>query len=227
MLTICTWLWGNKYSVEDVSRLHRALTRNHKTPFRFLVVTDNPEPVQAVGLEATRIPVEDKKLSHRKGCFARLRMFDPAWQQANKIEERLACVDLDVVVTRELDVLFDRPERFVIFQGANATNPCPFNGSLMMLRPGSHPEVWSEFSLEKAAKVPWFQFPDDQSWLHHMVPQAAAWHAGPRSGVYAFRKREWPRDTVDLPADARLVAFPGWRSPEQFQHVKWVREHWK
>jgi hypothetical protein len=86
--------------------------------------------------------------------------------------------------------------------------------------------LWDEFSIEKATKIPFYEFPDDQGWIHAMVPKAASWPCGPASGIYAFRKPGWPKDDK-LPADARLVCFPGARDPSQFQHLPWIREHWR
>lgn len=171
---------------------------------------------------------EDVYLTETKGCFCRLRMFDPAWQETNGIKagDRIVCIDLDVVVTGPLDELFDRPEDFVILKGANSANPCPYNGSLQMLRAGKHSDVWSDFSLEAARKVPWFSFPDDQSWLAARVPDAAGWKAGSESGVYAFQKPGWPTGEA-LPSDAKIVAFPGWRDPSKFTRLDWVQENWK
>jgi hypothetical protein len=54
-------------------------------------------------------------------------------------------------VTGPLDPLFDRKDDFTILQGINTTNPCPYNGSIWMLKAGARPEVWSEFSLENYA----------------------------------------------------------------------------
>ena len=153
-------------------------------------------------------------------------MFDPAWQAEHGITGRLVCMDLDMIITGPLDELFDRPEPFAILQGANAANPCPYNGSLMQLRAGAHPEVWSEFNLEAARAAPFYEFPDDQGWLAHKVPNAAGWRAGPESGAYAFQKPGWPRGEA-LPRNARVVAFPGWRDPIGFQHLPWVQEHWR
>lgn len=211
MLTVCTWLWGAKYGESDVRKLQAGLKRHLKQPYRFVVC----QPGQ-----------EDRHLTEIKGCFARLRMFDPAWQAQHPDADRFVCIDLDVVVTRELDPLFYRPETFLILQGANAANPCPFNGSLWMLRPGTRPDVWADFSLEAAAKVPHYDYPDDQAWMAHKLPQASGWKAGPQSGVYAFKKPGWPKGD-DLPGDARLVVFPGWRSPEKFSHLSWVKQHWQ
>lgn len=185
--------------------------RNIKQEFRFGVFA--PE-------------AEDEYLTKLPGCFCRLRMFDPEWQDRNGISGRLVCVDLDVVVTGELDEVFDRPEKFVILQGANAANPCPFNGSVMMLRTGSRPDVWKDFSLKRAEEVPYYEFPDDQAWLAHKVPDAGGWKAGPESGIYAFQKPGWPKGE-SLPAGAKLVAFPGWRDPSRFAHLDWVKRHWQ
>lgn len=209
-LTICTWLWGSKYGREYVERLSSGLRRHLKQPYQFLVVYPD---------------AEDNYLTELPGCLVRLRMFDPAWQAQRHID-RLVCIDLDVIIMAELDPLFDRDEPFVILQGANSSNPCPYNGSLMMLRAGCHSEVWTDFSLEAVNAIPFDLYPDDQEWIAHKIPNAAGWKAGSESGVYAFGKPGWPSGE-QCPPDARLVAFPGRRDPKQYQHLKWVRINWR
>ncbi|TIV05127.1 MAG: hypothetical protein E5W02_28530, partial [Mesorhizobium sp.] len=92
-----------------------------------------------------------------------------------------------------------------------------------MLKAGYRPDVWHEFSLELAAKVPFHEFPDDQAWLADMLPDAGSF--GPEDGVYAFQKRGWPKGEA-LPKNAKIVAFPGWRDPSQYVRLDWVQEHW-
>lgn len=223
MLTIATWLWGSKYSGSDVEKLAAGVRRHLKERHRFICLTDH-------GLSFVNHikchPIQDGKLLEVPGCFARLRMFDPEWQKAHGIDDRLVCMDLDTVITGNLDPLFDRPEPFLILQGGNSANPCPYGGALMMLRPGVHPELWLDFSLEKAAKIKFHEFPDDQGWIWHKVPNAAGWKCGPESGVYVFRKPGWPLND-DLPRNARLVTFNGWRAPHTFRHLPWVSGNWK
>jgi hypothetical protein len=155
-------------------------------------------------------------------------MFDPAWQERHGIApgDRVVNLDLDMVVTGALDPLFDREDDFTILQGINTTNPCPYNGSIWMLRAGARPDVWSDFSLENYAKfkVPVHAFPDDQGWFHTLMPTAGAW--GPKDGVYGFRKKHWPSGEA-LPEGARIVAFPGWRDPSKFEHLDWVQSNWR
>lgn len=210
-LIISTWCWGSKYGSDHVDKLRFAVARNLSTPHRFAVF----EPM-----------AEDQHLTEIKGCFARLRTFDPAWQAENGIEpgDRIVCLDLDLIVTGSLDGLFDREEPFVILQGVNSSNPCPFNGSLWMLEAGYRPDVWREFSPELAEKVPFYEFPDDQAWLADMLPDAGSF--GPEDGVYAFQKRGWPKGE-SLPRNAKVVCFPGWRDPSQYTRLDWVQQHWR
>jgi hypothetical protein len=207
-LILTTWVWGDKYGPDYIAKLEGSIARNMTEPYEFRVIrTDDP-------------------LIHEKGCFARLRAFDPYWQaeQGFMPGDRIVCMDLDLVVTGSLDGLFDRPEPFVILTGVNSSNPCPYNGSLWMLRAGYRADVWGDFSLEAAAKVPFDSFPDDQAWMAAKLPDAGAF--GPETGVYGFHKPGWPKGE-HLPKGARIVAFPGWRDPVGFQHLDWVKQHWR
>lgn len=224
-LTICTWLWGTKYSTMYVERLYRGLRQQLRQSFRFIVLTENHRIANfTIGIERHAIP--NPELTTVKGCFVRLRMFDPVWQAWHGISGKIVSIDLDAIVTGELDPLFDRDDSIVLLKGANAANPCPFNGSIYMFRAGAHAELWTRFSLAAVKDIKQYEFPDDQGWFWHMIPTAATWEVGVRSGIYAFRKPQWPRDD-HLPADARLVVFPGKRDPIQFSHLPWIRKHWR
>ena len=205
-----TWLWGDKYSADYVTRLVHGLQRGLAQKYNFIVA--HPQLTDDLLL---------------KGCLCRLRMFSEEWQVDHGIEagDRVVCLDLDLVIVGPLDGLFDRTEDLVILQGANAANPCPYNGSVMMFRAGAHQELWDELRLDAVYKIPKYEFPDDQGWIWFKVPNAAGWPVGPSSGIYAFRKPQWPKDDR-LPADARIVAFPGYRDPAQFRHLPWIQRHW-
>jgi hypothetical protein len=225
VLAIITWLWGNKYSPEYVWRLHRGVARNLKQPFRFLLMTERERGLDVpAGIE--RHAIKDPAFCKIPGCFARLRMFNPGWQQARELDGPVVCLDLDIVITGSLDALFAHDDPFVVLHGANSSNPCPYNCSVFMFQPGAYPELWSDFSIPASYKIPFHEFPDDQGWIHHKVPRAAAWHVGPPSGIYAFRKPMWPQGD-ELPADARIVCFPGKRDPAAFvRQLAWIRQHW-
>lgn len=205
------FVWGTKYPQAYVDRLELGLRRHTTFPFRFRVF--HPAP-------------EDMHLTEVKGCFARLRVFDPEWQARNGIDpgDRLVIVDLDVVVTGDLEPLLTKPEPFGILCGVNSANPGKFNGSFWWTTGGYRPDVWTDFSLEAAAKVPFYEFPDDQAWLEAKLADVAG-EVGPGDGLYALHKPGWPRGDA-LPRNARLVAFPGWRDPAGYVTLDWVKRHW-
>jgi len=224
-LTICVWLWGDKYGREDVVKLHFGLQKHLKKKSRILLMTERERQIDVPkGIE--RHAIKDPELTKIPGCFARLRMFDYGWQAKREIKTPMVCIDLDVVITGNLDPIFSRSEDFVILSGANSLNPCPYNGSVWMLKPSTHGDVWTDFSLENVKKSQWHDFPDDQGWFWHKMPNAATWACGPKSGVYAFMKPGWPGKN-EFPEDAKLVVFPGWRSPAKFHHLPWIRKHWR
>jgi len=221
-LTIVTWLWGNKYTAQDVRRLSFGIRRHLKQPFRFFVFSDRP-PNENFG-DAIGRPILNPNLCARH-CFCRLRLFDPQFQAMHGIVAgRIVSIDLDAVITGPLDPLFDRPENFVILQGVNEVNPCPYNASVSMLRAGAHSEIWSEFSFEALQAIKFHEFHDDQGWIWHKIPDAAAFTVG--DGVYAFQKPGWPIGDR-LPINARIVAFFGKRKPERYRHLPWMIEHWR
>lgn len=225
MLTVSTWLWGNEYTTDDVVRLHSAVKRHLSMKFRFIVMTERERDwVPPSSIE--RHAIKDPHLLAYPGCFARLRMFDYGWQRNRNIDGNLVCLDLDIIILNRLKELFDRPETFVILAGANSVNPCPYNGSVMMLKAGYHGEVWTDFSIEEARKTPFYEFPDDQGWIAHKIPHAATWQCGRKSGIYAFKKPGWPPGLMP-PSDARIVAFPGSRRVRDYINLPWVRNNWQ
>jgi hypothetical protein len=222
-VNIITWLWGNKYGGYDVVRLAKACRKHFRGDHRFHLFTDRPgagyPPIVAVH------PISDPALCGR-ACLCRLRMFDPVWQQGYNFDGQIISLDLDLVITGELDPLFADDATFKILHGANAANPNPFNASVMMLRSGEHAAVWNEFSYEALLQTRFYEFPDDQGWIWHKLPQADGWQVGSASGIYAFQKPGWPIGKVELPADARIVTFIGHRKPQQFPQVPWIRKYW-
>lgn len=227
MVNVITWLWGDKYGVRDVNRLAHAVFKHAKSCNRFVLFSDSIERLADLDSQVEQERIPDLFLRGR-GCFPRLRMFDRTWQMSNGFfDEPIVSLDLDVVIVRSIDPLFDTPEQFLILQGANAANPNPFNASVMMLRPGFRPDVWSDFSIAAAEQTKYYEFPDDQGWIWHMLPDAAGWRVGSKSGIYAFEKPGWPKGSQALPEDARLVTFIGKRKPVQYTYLPWVQEHWE
>lgn len=227
MLHVVTWLWGQKWGVDYSQKLFAGLRRNIKQEYRTVLMSD-VHTGQSGADRVCLIPAGDYPLLDRLGCLARMRLFSREMQEqmgASK-GDRIVNIDVDAVITGELDPLFDRDDEFTIMQHFNTTNPCPFNGSLWMFRAGERHDVSDDFSLEQyhARRVPFHAIPDDQGWLHYKFPDAKAYT--PKDGVYCFRKRTWPDDDHSLPKGARVVAFPGRNPAKEVKYLDWVRKHW-
>lgn len=229
MIHFTTWMWGSKFEHADVAKLRRGIARGMgSTTHTFTCFTDQLRGKQGYTVDGVQyFGIQDPELTRIPGCFARLRMFDPAWQVQHKFSNAgdvLINVDIDTVVTGDLNPVVDRTEPFVIMQGANTANPCPYNGALILLQPGYASFVWDTFKTD--APMPFFEYPDDQGWLHYTLPGAPGWVVGPEHGVYVFRKRGWPQGSDALPRGAKLVTFVR-KHPAELGHLDWVRENWR
>lgn len=225
MIHIVSWFWGHKYSPVYIPKLRDALKRNIHQPYTFNVASKGAW-LQGSGWNAWSIA--DWHLLKEPGCIVRIRMFDWKWLECHGVNkgDKVVNLDIDSVVVANLDPLFDKYDRydsFAILQGINTTNPNPYNGSLWMFTAGEHRDVWEDFSLEALHQVPKHSIYDDQAWLWHKLPNANGF--GPDDGVYGYKKKFWPKGT-DLPENARLVVFPGKRSPHRLDYVDWVVKHW-
>ncbi len=226
LTTVITWLWGTKYGARDVSRLCKRVKDTLKTPHRFVAFCDRYDKDITPLAEVRLIEKEDFPLMTRS-CFVRLRMFDPNWQRQNGFDERIISIDLDNVIIDRLDQPFNNNNSFMILQHVNTVNPNPFNASVMMLRAGMHPEVWMDFTPEKAARTPFHEFPDDQGWIHYKLPNALGWTAGPSTGIYGFKKKGWPGGSgTHLPPNAKIICFMGYRKPIDYSDVSWIQKYW-
>jgi len=229
VLTVVSWLWGDKYSHIDVAKLFAGVDRNLRQHRRFVLFTD--QDIKGLPKDIELVPIKDRGYEMMdRSCFCRLRIFDRDTQRRLGLTDRIACIDLDAIVVDQIDDLFNNNEDFLILTGANSSNPNPFNCSVMMLKAGKHHEVWDDFTLEVAKSVPYYEFPDDQGWIWHKLPKAKGWRCGVDSGIYAFQKPGWPSVTLSdrLPFNAKIVCFVGSKKPHQYvDRLRWLRENWR
>jgi hypothetical protein len=247
IVSAAAWRWGNKYPVNYVNILFHSIRRNlsPKTQLQFICISDDDRgldpaidwlPIQLLP------PPAIEAIAVMDGCYARLVVFDPDFPNilnSAGIEppKRLTVFDLDAVVCGPMDALFMRQEPFIIAQGIHYLHT-KFNGSLIQLKLGYRPDVWTDFSVEAARPFTYHQSPEgdlvyqstDQSWLFHKFGGRAAQFTPRGSGVYGYGKPGWPQGGTALPANARIVFFPGQRDPKDpvlQEKLPWIKEHWR
>lgn len=229
------WKWAppkgyrSTFTAETVNVLGRMLARHFPHPHKLICVTDDSSGIDmSIEVQKPWNDFADVPSPHGQknpSCYRRLRLFAP--DAGAYFGPRFVSLDLDVVIVGDLTPLFDRPEDFVIW--GDYTNPrTPYNGSLMMLRAGACPQVWTDFdpkvSPQQAMKAGFWG--SDQGWISYKVRDAATWKKA--DGVYSFRNHLRPQ-LGRLPEAARLVAFHGEIDPwhPEAQGLAWVREAWR
>lgn len=233
-ITFVCWRWlspvgyRSVFGVETVYALAEMIRRHYPKPHRFVCVTDQPELLKKV--ETIRIwddcaAIPSPFGRHNPSCYRRLKVFAP---DAGKLfGDRIVSMDLDTVIVRNIEPLFDRPEDFVIW-GCSDFPTQWYNGGLFMLRTGTRPQVWTTFDPETSPGVSLRArcFGSDQGWIRYVLGnKEATW--GEKDGVYSFRKHLAPMGDV-LPAAARIVNFHGKVDPwsQRAQQFKWIRKYY-
>lgn len=228
MLTVLTWLWAQpksrtKYTAEHVNIWASMVRRNLSMPHRIACVTNLPDGIDpAVAIITPPGDFEDihnpRWTNGKPQCYRRLSMFRR--DAAGIFGERFACMDLDCVIGRPLDPLFDRPEDLVLFKGTASTRP--YNGSLMLIRAGCRPRVYEDFDQAAALESGALFCGSDQAWLAHRLGWGEkVW--GEDDGVVHYRSGY--RAGRPVP---RIVFFPGALKPWMITAGdKYARAHYR
>ncbi len=215
-LTVACFLWDGepadrrtRYGVHHVHVL-RSMCARHLPPHRFVCLADRDVP----DVETHRIDHDALKWGKR---YPKLLLW--RGDMAATLGHRALYLDLDCVVVGNLATLVDRDEDVVLWRDPGKR--ARYNTSLVLFRPGRHPEIWDGFRPgwhHRGARGPG----TDQAWVGRVLGSGVAtW--GPEDGVYSY-KRDLKQG--DLPSDARVVFFHGTPKPWEVSNP-WVRRHWR
>lgn len=232
--TIVTWRWPphdgyrSKYGPETINTLAAMVRRNYGRPHRFVCVTDDTRGIDP------RIEVipDFKDFTHLQSphgpknpaCYRRLRMFHP--EIATHFGSRFVSMDLDMVIVGDLVPLWDRPEDIVLYGDTGPRSH--YNGSMILLKAGSRPQVWTEFDPQESPRLAkranfWGS---DQGWLSYKLgKREARW--GKADGVYSYRNDIAPKNGI-LPENAIVAVFHGGTDPwhPRAQLLPWVSQNY-
>ncbi len=234
-LTVVCFKWKpnpgyrTKYNAWHVNRLAGMFRHHLHMPFEFACITDDTQ-----GIECRTIPLWDDLAAvpnphgqREPSCYRRLKLF--SHEARELVGERVLWIDLDMVLTGDVTPLLDRSEDVVLLP-TDSPN-IPVNGSMVLLTPGAHAEVWDSFDPEASPKLARKAgcYGSDQGWLGYCLKdKAALWSPGPGGdGIYYFGQHLRSMGGR-LPEDARIVSFHGRGSPwgDSEQSMAWVRKHY-
>lgn len=222
--------YRSQFNFKHVNILFHMVSRNYRKPFRFHVVTDNPDHIDP-DIIIHKLWDDHAHLPSPSGhgnpsCYRRLKVFS---QEARQMfGERIVTLDLDVVITGDMAPLWDRTEDIVLW---GDTHPTTFyNGSMVLLKAGARKHVWENFDPDRSPALAKSagHFGSDQGWISAALgPHEMKW--GKADGVYSFRNDILPTYQGMLPKNARIVVFHGGHDPwgPIAQRLPWVRDNWR
>ena len=230
--------WGTKYPADYVNRLYSMVARNIRRPFRFVCLTDDNSDLSE-NIEFFPLPELSVNLSGPERGWNKLSVFS---QELYDLKGKVLCLDLDLIITGDLDDLFDYPGAVMIIKDWVKRDGTG-NSSVYRFEVGAHPEVLSEFeaSFDKIKAV----YRNEQEYLSAILMQKNALVYWPDNWCRSFKRhclRPWSffisRETK-IPADARVIVFHGKPDPHdaiggesgkwyrRFKPATWINEHWR
>ena len=191
MLTVIFWLWNQpgsrtRYTGEHVNIAADMVDRHLAMDHEIACVTDMPEGIdQRVRIitppgdfEDVRIPSwGDERAPGLPQCFRRIAMFRP--DAADIFGEHFVSMDLDCVISDSLDPLFDHDRDFRMYRGT--TDARPYNGSMLQMRAGCRPHVYTAFTPELAVEAGKMYLGSDQAWISY-ASDGVRRHGASRTG---------------------------------------------
>lgn len=245
MISVVCYFWVDSsrrrsYQIgpEDVRIWDRMIARNLTVPHRRICVTHRPDLIDFM----ETVELDTRK--HVPGtCAVKLMTWRP--DIAPILGERILMMDVDCVVTGNLDSLVDRPEDCVFWRNPNYVEGGKrgfYQGSMQLLTAGARPYIWEDFDPETSPGFYNRRFGGaEQAWISERLNTSypepgwewkeAYWTEA--DGVYGagrlFNGKMGEGVQTELPANAKIVFTPGDRSPSQEgvqQAHPWMAEHY-
>jgi hypothetical protein len=238
VITVVTHLWNDPDRDRDyvftpghVRIMRNMVKRNLTLPHRFVCITDETPCIELEDIETYPLNWD----YHVPGsCFIRLDMRTPKF--AERIgATRILSLDLDLVIVGNIDGIVDRTERMIFLRNPNFPKPkrAFYQGSIQLFDAGAGRELAEDFVKDEkwiAENVNWRFGGAEQAWISERL----GWdqpHWTYHDGIYGagWMAEQWGVPN-SLPANARMVVFPGRRMPDQ-PHTRmeypWIEEHYR
>ena len=197
-MTVCCLRTGERYGPEYSERLHAGIARYTTKPFEFVTKTKSKYP----------------------GWWGKVGWLNPT--------ERIIVLDLDLVITGNVDFLFDYDGPFCIWKDPMKPviswydcKPC-YNSSVMSIAPGFGAEIRKKFEVEPFRVMN--EFWGDQEFISSMLPEGVdTWNEIAPGKVKSFKAD----GLNDGPGDAAICVFHGQPKMADFPPEHWVSRAWQ
>lgn len=234
-VTVVSWLWGSgsyrhKFTAQHANALEAMVRHHYDGDIRFVTITDDPR-----GITGETFPLWDdcNNLVNASGaqlpsCYRRLRLFD---REINKhFGDRICSIDLDTVITGNLNDILDRTEPFVGWHQKGQNHDRVYNGSLWIFDAEKYQFMWDDFDPKKSPQIAHNAGYNgsDQSWISYkLAGKEAAWTEA--DGVHSWPREVRHRKDKSLPEGAKVIMFHGSNKPwdkKARDESPWMKNWW-
>jgi len=232
--------WGTKYGSEYVNRLYNMVNRHTTLPFKMVCLTDDAVGINP-GVDCYDIPPLDLPANSPERGWNKLSTFESGLYG---LEGRALFLDLDVVITSNIDSFFEVEGEFLVIHDWKRPWRITGNTSVYRFTLGAFPDVLPYFrkNFDDIAK----RFRNEQAYLSWFVKEKhnnlSYWPSDWCKSYKYHCVRSLPFSYWQppiLPDDAKIIIFHGEVNPHNaitggggkwYRHIlpsPWVKEHWQ
>lgn len=211
---VCYWFrnWGDGWGPTYVKRLYSALKRNTTLPFNFYCFTDKPDKIFAEFSElCTQVQIIYFEPQF-KWNLCKFQCFE------YPLQGKVITIDLDTIITSNLDHILNFTENFITCSGAYQTDKA--GGSLVGTN-AEYGEKLLRYIKENKKYVERNTSGSERYFIRKFVPKHSFWQNN-YPGIYSYK--------VDckksLPNDAWIVRFHGSPRIHQVMDEPLVQKYW-
>jgi len=250
-LTCICIKWGTLYPTEHVNRLYRAVLRNTKRDVDFYCMTENADGLDS-GINVLPLAeqpydarmVTAQKTVKKQGALKKIAMFNPALYSEN-VGPVLA-LDLDILITGDLDELADFAPGHVVMRGPFAPDAEPRTygeGSFIKFEPKHHSFLYTSMAENPEGAVEMCKG-SEQTYTSATAHQNEMFTPYPSDWIVSFKYHCRPKRPLNLlvapklPEQARIVCFHGRPNVDEAMNgfksdplhstkpAKWISDNW-
>jgi len=230
--------WGTKYGPEYVNRLYAMVRRNLRSDFRFVCLTDDSEGIRS---EVECFPIPDLKLPDG--------LPERGWKKLTTFEADLhglkgtaLFLDVDVVITDNIDCFFDYPGEFLIIHDWKRPRRVTGNSSVYRFKIGAHADVLAQFrATQSDARA---KFRNEQAFLSDVLYKQGKLSYWPSDWCCSYKYHcipRWPSNywlEPHIATGAKIVIFHGEVNPPDalegrrnralrfVKRAPWIADYW-
>lgn len=235
MNTVLCMKWGTVYGPEYVDKLHSMVQRHLSLPHRFVCLTDDRAGIDPA-TECRPLPAIELPGVPSFSGWRKLSSFSP---ELNDLGGPILFLDLDLVITDNIDVFFTHPGEFCIIENWTQMNQGIGNSSVYRYELPKHNYVFEDWQRRGSEIL--MQHRNEQIYLSSVAKPLTFW---PDEWCRSFKRHCLPGGvrnwfvTPRRPEDAKIIVFHGHPKPpdaargvwpQRFKRMRpapWIEEFW-